>query len=188
MRPNTKTPAPVRAGVSNYAQTDLDGEGETINSNANVLSIASGKPPRKDNGQSFSWDAPDIHFSRVTAGIYEAIAVHYQGPEKVRRYGRWSLRLGFELLCEPIELSMYFNMGRAEKPTITRHGRFFEAWCLVNGDLPRLDQPMTPDIFLDGGLIYTVQVVDAAISAERLQKPEEQIYSRVEKILRVTHS
>jgi hypothetical protein len=188
LSPNTKTPTQVRAGVPNHDHADLDGEGETIHSNAKPLSIASGKPPRKDKGHSFSWAAPDVHFARVRAGTYEAIAVNCQGPEKVRRYGRWSLRVGFELLCEPIELSMYFNMGRGEKPVITRHGRFFETWCLVNRDLPRLGQQMTPDIFLERGLIYTVQVVDAAISAERLQKPEEQIYSRVEKILKVAHS
>jgi hypothetical protein len=80
------------------------------------------------------------------------------------------------------------NFGRGERPVITEHGRFFEAWCMVNGDVPRLDQRMTPDIFLEPGLIFTVLVVDAAISAERLKKPAEQIYSRVKKILKVTHS
>ena len=83
---------------------------------------------------------------------------------------------------------MYLNFGRGERPVITKHGRFFEAWCMVNGDVPRLDQRMTPDIFLEPGLIFTVLVVDAAISAERLQKTEDRIYSRVEKILKVTHS
>jgi len=183
LTPNTKTPAPIRAGVPKQRPV-LDDEDEMTHSKANVLSIASGRTPAKQ----FSWQAPEVHFERVNSGNYDAIAVNYQGPEKVRRYGRWSLRVGFHLLAEDVEISMYLNFGRGERPVITKHGRFFEAWCMVNGDVPRLDQRMTPDIFLEQGLIFTVLVVDAAISAERLQKPAEQIYSRVEKILKVTHS
>jgi hypothetical protein len=169
----------MRVGVSK--QRSLGSHDEMHHSNANVLSIAR---PRVD----FSWEAPDVHFERVAPGTYDAVAVNIQGPEKVRRYSRWSLRVGFELLSEPVEISAYFNFGKGEKPVIMRHGRFFEAWCMVNGDVPRLGQRMTPDVFLEPGLLYTVLVVDAAISAERLQKAEHQIYSRVEKILKVVHS
>jgi hypothetical protein len=174
----TKTPATMRAGVSK--QASLDDHDEIQKSNPNVLSIARGR-------SGYSWDAPSIHFARVPAGTYDAVAVNIQGPEKVRRYGRWSLRIGFQLLSDPVEVSMYLNFGKGEKPVIARHGRFFEAWVLVNGDVPRLDQRMNPDIFLDSGLLYTVLVVDAATSSERLQKPDAMIYSRVEKILKVVH-
>ncbi len=169
----------MRAGVSK--QRSLGGDDEMNNSTANVFSIAR---PRAE----YSWDAPAVHFERVAPGTYDAVAVNIQGPVKVRRYGRFSLRVGFELLSEPVEISAYFNFGKGERPVITRHGRFFEAWCMVNGDVPQHGQRMTPDIFLEPGLIYTVLVDDAAISAERLQKPECQIYSRVEKILKVVHS
>jgi hypothetical protein len=87
----------------------------------------------KKEKQAFSWVWDGVPFARVRPGIYDAVGVNVQGPDFVRRYQRWSVRIGFQLLAEEVEVSAYFNFGRGETPRFLRAGRFVEAWTIANG-------------------------------------------------------
>lgn len=142
----------------------------------------------RTNGPVFSWVWDGVPFARVRPGIYDAVGVNLQGPEFVRRYQRWSVRVGFQLLTEDVEVSAYFNFGRGEAPRFLRAGRFVEAWTIANGGPPLKGECMDAAIFLESGRMFTVQVEDARIDPNRAPKAEEQIYSRVKRIVRASFS
>ena len=81
---------------------------------------------------------------------------------------------------------MFFNFGRKAKPDPPGPlSRYFAAWTIANGELPRRGQQMTPEIFTEPGLLYTVRVADASIDWRKADKPPSLIYSRAEEIIHV---
>jgi hypothetical protein len=126
-----------------------------------------------------------LEYVRVPDGIYQAVAVRYQGPEWVYTYRRWSSLLEFELLDNGARVCAFYNFGeRREKPTVFRRGRFYTDWTKANRDRPRKHQPMTSDVFFDNQ-IYTVEVKESRKTESDGEKEDSEIYSRVTKILRV---
>jgi hypothetical protein len=135
---------------------------------------------------------------RLPQGVYQGTCVNTQGPEKIRRFGRWSLRLGFWIHREDVEISMFLNFGRGDRPEVKRNSKFFKAWCVANGAPPKLGQHMLPGMFMNKR--FSVRVEDATLSAElqknpdgtlskdRAPKKEGEIYSRVIELLRLIHS
>lgn len=128
------------------------------------------------------WNGPE--YKRVRPGRYSAVAVRVQGPEWLRQYRRWSLLVEFELLGEsdPVRLVAFFNMGddrQVRNPR--RQSRFFKAWVLANGELPRKGQPMDPKIFMDGQ-VYEIEVADCSADSDEGQKTDGEIYSKVTKV------
>jgi hypothetical protein len=131
-----------------------------------------------------TWQGPDL--PRIPPGDYQALCVEWQGPDWVRSFRRWSLRLEFILLSGDGLVSAFFNMGNDEaKPHSGRMSRFYTAWVLANGEAPRNGQPMELEVFIDQSLIYTVRVADAAKNAKNATKPDALIYSRVTDILKI---
>jgi hypothetical protein len=139
-----------------------------------------------------------VQLVRIPQGVYQGTCINTQGPEKIRRFSRWSLRLGFWIHREDVEISMYLNFGRADKPEVKRNSKFFTAWCVANGAPPKLGQHMLPAMFINKR--FSVRVEDAKMSAELLKNPdgspskerapkkEGEIYSRVVELLRLIHS
>lgn len=128
-----------------------------------------------------------IDYPRVAPGRYQAVAVRTQGPEWTFAFRRWSLLLEFELLAESEgpRVCAFFNMGsHREGPKVGSRSRYFQAWTLANGELPRRGQRMDPDVFLEGQ-IYLVEVDDSRTNSEEQAKADSEIYSRVTRILSV---
>src|SRR5579883_3407483 len=91
---------------------------------------------------SLAWQG--ANYPRVAPGNYEAVCVGWQGPDWVRRYHRWSLRLEFCLLSEGECVSGFFNMGSSKRKfEIGPRSRFRRVWTLANGEMPRKGQQMT---------------------------------------------
>jgi hypothetical protein len=134
-----------------------------------------------------TWEGVD--YGRVPPGRYSAIAIRIQGPQWLRRYGRWSLIVEFQLLSEDdARPCMFFNMGNdATKQKVGRQSRYFRAWTMANGELPKKGKKMNPQVFLDGQ-VFTIEVEDCGIDSERAQKADAEIYSRVSKIISADHS
>jgi hypothetical protein len=131
-----------------------------------------------------TWHGIDL--PRVSPGNYQAVCIGWQGPEWVRAFRRWSLRLEFSLMDDGTLISAFFNMGSDEnEPHIGRRSRFYAAWSLANGDAPRKGQKMTPEVFTEPGLLYSIHVADATKNEKNAAKPEALIYSRVTDILRI---
>jgi hypothetical protein len=93
-----------------------------------------------------TWQGADL--PRVSPGDYQAVCVGWQGPEWVRAFRRWSLRLEFSLLTDGTLVSAFYNMGTdPAKPHVGRRSRFYEVFCLANGEPPRKGQQLDMDVW-----------------------------------------
>lgn len=129
------------------------------------------------------WQGAD--YPVIEPGNYQAVFTKWHGPQWVFSFRRWSLRLEFSLLSEGIIVSAFFNMGGNDQPHIGRRSRFFQVWCMANGDMPRKGQRMCFETFAEPGLIYWVRVDYALKDAQNEQKPDAMVYSRVTHVLKV---
>ena len=133
---------------------------------------------------SLTWQGADL--PRIPPGDYQAVCIGWQGPEWVRAFRRWSLRLEFCLLTDSTLISGFYNLGSdAQKPHIGRRSRFYAVWSLANGEAPRKGQQMALEAFTDPALLYLVRVADATKDGKDEAKPEALIYSRVTEILKI---
>ena len=128
------------------------------------------------------WRGPD--YPLLESGTYVVRAVKVQGPEWVRSFCRWSLRIEFALTTEPGFISAFFNFGNDKTAKrIGRQSRYFKAWTVANGELPKRGELMSPDAFLNGQF-FEVLVEKCDRDSAGNAKPEAEVYSRVTKILR----
>jgi hypothetical protein len=127
-----------------------------------------------------------VELPRVSPGEYQATCTGWQGPEFVRAFQRWSLRLEFALLDDGTRVSAFYNLGSdPARPRPGRRSRFYAAWSQANGEPPCKGQRMTPETFTEPGLFYTLQVADAVKDESQKRKPDALVYSRVVNILRI---
>ena len=134
-----------------------------------------------DVASTFIWRGPD--YPLLTPGRYTVRGSRFQGPQWVPTYRRWSLRVEFALTTEPGSVSAFFNFGADKSGAkLGRQSRYFKAWTIANGELPRRGQAMTPDVFLDGQF-FEVEVASCDSDSEGKAKPEAEVYSRIVKII-----
>ena len=147
------------------------------------------KRPRKtvtpvvsiDRAAGLVWRGPD--YPVLSAGEYTVRAVRYQGPDWVRSFCRWSIRLEFALVHESISVSAFFNLGNDPNGfKIGRQSRFYKAWVIANGEHPRKGQLMDLEVFLEGQF-FQVIVADSQRDAERKEKNAAEVYSIVTHVL-----
>ncbi len=137
-----------------------------------------------DRQSGLVWRGPE--YPVLDSGRYTVRAVTFQGPQWVRSYMRWSLRLEFSLVTEPGSISAFFNFGNdPHQPRIGRRSRYYKAWVLANGEHPRKRQVMSPETFLDGQF-FEVDVESCNRDEHGQQKPEAELYSRVTHIFSAT--
>lgn len=132
-----------------------------------------------------TWEGAD--YPHIPPGDYQAVCNRWQGPEWVRAYRRWSLRLEFFLLAENCCASAFLNFGsdpKGPRPQGPR-SRFYAAWCMANGERPRKGQQIALETFTEVGLLYLVRVADCTKDGMDADKPDALIYSRITEILKV---
>jgi hypothetical protein len=119
----------------------------------------------------------------IQPGNYEAWCVGHDLCH-VRRYNRTSLRLDFQLTCEPdIQLAKFVNMGQGNGQKRGPSTEFYRVWSLFNGDLPKRRQPMSLEVF--GGKFCMVKVETVVKDAKGNDLPELVRYSVVREVLKV---
>jgi hypothetical protein len=142
------------------------------------------KASSSNDSPSLTWQGADL--PRVSPGDYQAVCVAWQGPQWIRAFRRWSLRLEFSLFEDGTLVSAFFNLGSdPEKPHIGRRTRYYTVWCLANGEAPRKGQQMPPSTFIEAGLLYLVRVADCLKDGKEAVKPDALVYSRVTEVLKV---
>lgn len=122
------------------------------------------------------------------------VRVHeVQGPEWVRQFQRWSVRVGAHLMDERGEVSCFLNLGnRKEAPYVGRRSRYYKAWSLANGGPPHKGEPMSADIFLDKCFLAVIE--DSTLGAElgenheRKPKPAGEVYSIISELRELVYS
>lgn len=136
------------------------------------------RPPKP---LSFAWDGAD--YPHVDPGIYQAVCVRLQGPEYCREFHRYSLRLEFSLLNDGTAVSLFVNFDTGNVPG--SRSKYFKYWSMANGGMPTKGQIMSPEIFTEPGLLYTVRVEDARLDSRGALKSGALVYSRVSEILNI---
>ena len=142
------------------------------------------KNPTSSCSGGLVWEG--VELPRIPPGNYQAACIGWQGPEFVRAFQRWSVRLEFALLDDGTRVSAFYNLGSdPTQPRPGRRSRYYAAWSQANGESPHKGQRMMPDTFTEPGLLYVVQVADAVKDEGQKEKPDALVYSRVVNILRV---
>src|SRR5438067_1786822 len=74
------------------------------------------------------WDKEQ--YPRISAGRHLVRVVGFQGPEWVRSFSRWSLRLECMVVDEGVSLSIFFNFaGTPAKMAIPgRQSKYHQSW------------------------------------------------------------
>lgn len=134
-----------------------------------------------------AYDGSD--YPRISPGVYSVVGHSWHGPQWIRAFSRWGLRVEFATLSGDGNVSRFFNLGSdPEQPYCGRKSAFFAWWCAANGGPPEPRQAMTPDIFLDGQ-IFEVVVSDA--QASRKQDADatrtQIVFSRITELREVRH-
>jgi len=111
--------------------------------------------------------------------------VKLQGPEWVRQFQRWSLRIECTGVYEPIKLSLFVNLaGDRGKPGLPgRQSNFYKYWTMANGQPPKKGQAMNWDIFLNK--FFMAEVGKVRTDASGQEKAESEIYSRISRFVRM---
>jgi len=123
---------------------------------------------------------------RIPPGEYTARCTGFQGPQWVREWGRWGMRLQFTLDPEEQQVSIFYSFGEnKDAPKIGTRSKYFKDWVRVNGGPPKHGQKMNPEAFSNSDLSFTVRVSDSVKDGEGKVKDDALVYSRIDRILEV---
>jgi len=140
-----------------------------------------GSKRREQTGKhsSLLWTGAD--YPRLGPGKYEVRGVGWQGPDWLRAYSRWSIRVEFALTLDAQCISAFFNLeSNPDHPQIGKQSRYFKAWTMANRSLPKKGEQMSPEVFLEGQF-FEVTVADSKLNSDRVEKSDAEIYSRIVK-------
>jgi len=125
---------------------------------------------------------------RIPPGEYTARCTDVQGPQWVREWGRWGMRLEFTLDPDEQQVSIFYSLQEnKDAPKIGARSKYFKDWVRVNGGPPKYGQEMSPEAFLNPDLSFTVRVSDSVKDGEGKVKDDALVYSRIDRILEVKH-
>jgi hypothetical protein len=123
---------------------------------------------------------------RIPPGEYLARCTGFQGPEWLREFGRWGMRLQFTLDPDEQQVSIFYSLQEnKDAPKFGTRSKYFKDWVRVNGGPPKHGQEMSPEAFLNPDLSFTVRVSDSVKDGEGKAKDDALIYSRIDRILEV---
>jgi hypothetical protein len=110
--------------------------------------------------------------------------VSVQGPEWIRKYQRWSIRLECEGVFETVSLSLFISLSdNPSGPSVGgRQSKFYRHWSMANGGPPKKGQAMNWDAFVDK--FFMAEVKKSTKNGQGEVKEEEEIYSRITHFVR----
>ena len=78
-------------------------------------------------------------------GDYVARCTGFQGPQWVRAFGRWGLRLDFVLDPEEQAVSAFYSLGENRNAfKFGTRSKYYKDWVRANGGPPKRGQEMSP--------------------------------------------
>ena len=96
------------------------------------------------------------------------------------------MRLQFTLDPDNLQVSIFYSLQEnKDAPKIGTRSKYFKDWVRVNGGPPMRGQEMSPAVFVNPDIGYTVHVGDADKDGEGKVKDDALVYSRVDRILDV---
>ncbi len=127
-------------------------------------------------------------YQRLDQGLREVRVIEVQGPEWVRSYHRWSLRVGCCTTDEPGEVSAFFNLGNDPKAPCMgkgRQSRIYRLVALANDGPPRPGQAIDfKELLL--GKFFLVRIDDCANDSSGKAKADGEIYSKITEFVKLS--
>lgn len=141
---------------------------------------------RHSNNQPhvLAWEGRE--YPRLDAGVREVFVTEIQGPERVHRYRRWSLRVGCVTIDEPGEVSAFFNLGTGDKPCLgrSRQSRIYKLIVLALGRAPEPGEKIDFNDLLMGKY-FIVRIEDSTLDSTGQEKADGEVYSRITEFVRL---
>lgn len=134
-------------------------------------------PTRSQHGGPVCAHDPYPH---IPPGRYDAL-VTKEETYYDKQYMRKCSCLRMAILAEGVELLHYLNLGDGKHPEVRRRSKYFSAWVIARGSMPRRGQEMSPAEFLHK--IFLVEVADVTKDADRYPHPNAAVYSTVKRII-----
>lgn len=127
-------------------------------------------------------------YPRLDCGLREVRVREIQGPEWVRPYRRWSLRVGCHMLDEPGEVSAFFNLGSdPSRPSMGkgRQSKIYKLVKLALGRAPRRGEKVDFNLLLVDKC-FVVRIEDCKHDSDGQAKDEGEVYSRITEFVKCT--
>jgi hypothetical protein len=141
-------------------------------------------PEPLSSAPSMAWHGAER--PQITPGEYSARCTGFQGPMLVRQFGVWKVRLEFVLDPDDHLVSCFFALGQDKKNLhIGQRSKYWKAWVRANGSPPRQGQDMSPGVFVNESLVYTVKVSNATKDGKNPVEEKALAYSRIDDILSI---
>ena len=139
----------------------------------------------RENPDDFAPVWQGTQYARYKPGTYEAecvrAKVYFDQP-----FRRYVCRLDFRLLGTRNPVCAFLNLGRDKRRSETgRRSRYYTAWCIASGGVPRKAQKLTRNVF--NGRIFEVDVGDVMKRHDGTEHTPDGVYSVVRKILKRTY-
>jgi len=128
------------------------------------------------------WDKDPYPVTEDGMLLVRVVAV--QGPEWIRNFQRWSVRLECAGVFEAVSLSLFLNLGGNQAgPSVPgRQSKFYQHWSMANGGPPKKGQAMSFEVFLDR--FFMAKVERATKDSKGEAKSEDEVYSRISHFVR----
>lgn len=96
------------------------------------------------------------------------------------------MRLEFSLDPDEQTVSAFYSFGvNRAAPKIGARSKYYKDWVRTNGGPPKHGDDMSPEIFVNPEIGFTVHVCDADKDSKGNRKDEALVYSRIDRILEV---
>jgi hypothetical protein len=126
------------------------------------------------------------HIPRIEPGDYPA----YSRSARIVQdsyFKRWYCAVQFDVLSDSLgevvaELTLFLNMGDADKPRAGRRGNYWQAWTTANGGPPQRKDRLSPRVFTRR--YARVSVGDTTKNFKQELIAENMVYSVVRHIVR----
>ena len=79
------------------------------------------------------------------------------------------------------EVYGFLNLGTAEKPEAGRGSKYWRAWVIANGDMPKKRQVLSVRVFV--GKVFLARIGDVEKNMHGTEHSEPERYSVVQEIL-----
>jgi hypothetical protein len=124
-------------------------------------------------------------YERISGGERLVRVIALQGPEWVRAYSRWSLRIECCTMDELGTVSAFVNLGsnRERFEFGGRKSKYYRWWCIANDAPPRKGETMHWSVFMDK--CFWASISDVENDDKGKSKPEIEIYSTITDFLRL---
>jgi hypothetical protein len=126
-----------------------------------------------------------IDYPHLEPGLREVYVAEIQGPEWVRSYRRWSIRIECCTVDEPGTVSAFFNLGKEKSPSLgrSRQSKIYKFVTMALGRAPEVHERIEFEAFI--GKHFFVRIEDCHLNSRGEKKLDGEVYSHITEFVRL---